>query len=156
MKWWLSGHWLVVTTPWNPHQITHYLPILSNLRQYPTQIRNGWAREGRCLGEWLDQGLRRLMELKRYRGFAGKGGATRDLVAVAHSPRESLGSEGWLRTMDRSEGRIHYRGHVVSLPQRSALTQNTLPPHLCQVRWEGWKQFLSLYSGKSLDFSLVS
>ena len=100
-------------------------------------------------------GIEELTEPKSCRGFAGKGRAIRDPEAAVHSRRESLGSEGGLRTMDQSKGHIHYWGRAMSLPQWSALTQNTLPPHLLQVRWEGWKRFLSLYGGKSLDFSLV-
>ena len=95
------------------------------------------------------------MEPKRHRGFASKGWATRTPVAAVHSRRESLGSKGGLCAMDQSEGCIYCRGHAVSLPQRSALTQNTLPPRLRQVWREGWKRFLPLYGGKSLDFSLV-
>ena len=67
---------------------------------------------------------------KKHRGFAGKGRATRDLAVVAHNRWESLGNEGGRRTMDRSEERIHYWGRALLLPQWSALTQNTLPPHL--------------------------
>ena len=57
--------------------------------------------------------------------------------------------------MDRSEERIHCWGCVVPLPQRNALTQNTLPPRLRQVQREDRKRLLSLYGGKSLDFLLV-
>ena len=57
--------------------------------------------------------------------------------------------------MDRSEEHIHCRGRAVPVPQRNALTKNTLPPCLRQVRREDRKQLLSLYSGKSLDFSPV-
>ena len=95
------------------------------------------------------------MEPKRRRGFAGQGRAICHPMAMTHSRRESSGSEGGLRTMDQSEGRIHYWGRAASLPQRSALTQSTLPPRLHQVRREGWNRFLSLYGGKSLDFSSV-
>ena len=41
------------------------------------------------------------------------------------------------------------------LPQRNALTQNTPPPRLHQVRREDQKRLLSFYDGKSLDFSQV-
>ena len=95
------------------------------------------------------------MEPKRRRGFASQGRATRDLVAAAHSHQELLGSEGGFRIMDRSEEHIHCWGHAVPLPQRNALTQNTLPPCLRQVRQEDQKRLLSLYGGKSLDFLLV-
>ena len=76
-------------------------------------------------------------------------------MAVAHSHQELLGSEGGFRIMDRSEEHIHCWGHAVPLPQRNALTQNTLPPRLRQVRQEDQKRLLSLYGGKSLDFSPV-
>ena len=95
------------------------------------------------------------MEPKRRQGFAGQGRAICHPVATTHSRRESSGSEGGLCTMDQSEGRIHYWGRVAPLPQWSAPTQSTLPPRLRQVRWEGWKRFLSLYDEKSLNFSLV-
>ena len=111
------------------------------------------AREVKCLGEWLDRGSRSPTEPKRHRGFAGKGRATRDLVAAAHSRRESLGSEGGLRTMDRLEGCIHYQGCIVSLPQWSALTQNALPPHLRQVLREGvGSDFFPFTAGRALTF----
>ena len=107
----------------------------------------------KCLGEWLDRGSRSPTEPKRHRGFAGKGRATRDLVAATHSRRESLGSEGELRTMDRLEGCIHYQGRIVSLPQWSALTQNALPPHLRQVLREGVRSdFFPFTAGRALTF----
>ena len=55
--------------------------------------------------------------------------------------------------MDRSEEHIHCWGSVVPIPQWNALTQNTLPPCLRQVQREDRKRLLSLYGGKSLNFS---
>ena len=80
--------------------VTHCRPILSNLRQCQTQIRNEWVREARYLGEWLDQGLKTLTEPKRRRGFAGQGQAIRDPTVAVHSHQELSGSEDGLHTTD--------------------------------------------------------
>ena len=107
----------------------------------------------RCLGEWLDQGLRMLTEPKRRWGFAGQGRAIHDPAATAHSHQGLLESGGGLRTTDRSKGRIHCWGHAVSLPQRTSPTQSVPSPCLHQERRESRKRLPSLYDGKSLGFS---
>ena len=96
-----------------------------------------------------------LTKPKRRQGSAGQGHGTRDPAAAVYSRQGPLGSEGGLRTTNQAEGRIHCRGHAMSLPQLTAPTQSVLPPRLHQVRREGRKRFLSLYDGKSLDFSSV-